>query len=973
MSFFSDNYLHLRLPVRTDDEPGLRRAQLGAIYAIGAHFTVRSEPALVSLPTGSGKTAVLMITAFLQRATRALVVTPSRLVRNQIAEEFSSLSTLSGIGVYPDSAPRPAVQEVSSRITSNEQWEALREFDVAVATPNSISPFLDDVPTPPDDLFDLLLIDEAHHAPASTWNKLIDSFSEGRKALFTATPFRRDRREIHGRFVFNFPLKEAHRDGIFGAIRFIPVQPDDGEPTDLAVARAAEATLRSDRQDGLDHLLMVRTDTKTRANELKTLYAANTSLRLRLIHSGHSYSHIKSSIRKLRAGELDGIICVDLLGEGFDLPALKIAAIHAPHKSLENTLQFIGRFARVADDSLGEAKFLAVPSDIKIETERLYEEGALWQEIVADLSQSRIEEEQDVREKLDTFEPPSVIEYATEDLSLYSLKPYCHVKIYRTSDPVDIHTDVSLPAPFEVVFRQVSSELSAVVLIAREVQKPRWTDLDVFFAHRYELFLIYYDQPTSLLFINSSRRNESLYEDIAYQYSEVFFGLSLSRINRVLRGIENTRFFNIGMKNRIPTSNTESYRIISGQQADKAVGTTDAQLYHRGHVFGRGDDDQKQVTIGYSSLSKVWSNQNLQLPNAIAWCQALAERIADTTPVLTRSGLDHLSVGREVTSIPNGVIAAEWDTDVYRHPRVVQYRDSDGALVEHQLLDLDLAVDRACSSSDALQVTISGPALGLRVSFRLDRSPRFRLVGDDTQGVIVVRNQEQIPLIQFLNSYPLHFYFADLSRLQGDELFTYDAGRLRPFPADDIEAINWQGANVNIESEFWEQGQPTDDMLSIHEHLERLLNNDEHEVVVYDHRSGEVADFLTFTDEDDAIIIRLYHCKKSGGPSAGNRIADVYDVCGQAVKCVAFLDDPHRLWKKLCHRVRTGSRFIRGNEQRLQELLLSSDKLVRYQVAIVQPGITKSRISDASAHVLAATGEYLRRARSERLIVWASE
>lgn len=34
------------------------------------------------------------------------------------------------------------------------------------------------------------------------------------------------------------------------------------------------------------------------------------------------------------------------MGEGFDFPFLKIAAIHAPHQSLAVTLQFIGRFAR---------------------------------------------------------------------------------------------------------------------------------------------------------------------------------------------------------------------------------------------------------------------------------------------------------------------------------------------------------------------------------------------------------------------------------------------------------------------------------------------------------------------------------------------------------------------------------------------------------------------------------------------------
>lgn len=61
-------------------------------------------------------------------------------------------------------------------------------------------------------------------------------------------------------------------------------------------------------------------------------------LKLKLINSKHSYKHIKSIIKKLSDGELNGIICVNMLGEGFNLPNLKIAAIHSSHKSLEVTL-----------------------------------------------------------------------------------------------------------------------------------------------------------------------------------------------------------------------------------------------------------------------------------------------------------------------------------------------------------------------------------------------------------------------------------------------------------------------------------------------------------------------------------------------------------------------------------------------------------------------------------------------------------
>lgn len=61
-----------------------------------------------------------------------------------------------------------------------------------------------DIVEPPGDLFDLILVDEAHHSPAKTWSELLKSFPQAKKILFTATPFRRDKREIEGSLVYNY-------------------------------------------------------------------------------------------------------------------------------------------------------------------------------------------------------------------------------------------------------------------------------------------------------------------------------------------------------------------------------------------------------------------------------------------------------------------------------------------------------------------------------------------------------------------------------------------------------------------------------------------------------------------------------------------------------------------------------------------------------------------------------------------------
>lgn len=95
MSYFLKNYSNVTYPIDTDETPGLRNAQLGAIYAIGSYFTLNDQrAAILVMPTGSGKTAVLMLAPYILQKKKILVVTPSAMVRGQIADDFSLLSTL---------------------------------------------------------------------------------------------------------------------------------------------------------------------------------------------------------------------------------------------------------------------------------------------------------------------------------------------------------------------------------------------------------------------------------------------------------------------------------------------------------------------------------------------------------------------------------------------------------------------------------------------------------------------------------------------------------------------------------------------------------------------------------------------------------------------------------------------------------------------------------------------------------------
>src|SRR5688572_23203970 len=102
MTFFPKAADVIRLPLGTGGEDGLRAAQIAAAYAVSAHFWASRRPAIVVMPTGSGKTAVMILASVLLRARRVLVVAPSRLLREQLAKKFAELDPLVRAGALDD-------------------------------------------------------------------------------------------------------------------------------------------------------------------------------------------------------------------------------------------------------------------------------------------------------------------------------------------------------------------------------------------------------------------------------------------------------------------------------------------------------------------------------------------------------------------------------------------------------------------------------------------------------------------------------------------------------------------------------------------------------------------------------------------------------------------------------------------------------------------------------------------------------
>lgn len=962
LNYFAQHYADFRWPIADGKSVGFRLPQWGALHAAAGHLSAKSEAAIITMPTGSGKTAVIMGLPFLLRANRVLVVTPSRIVREQIAEEFRLLKILKILGALDHTLAAPETHAILGPVRDEAEWQAYAPNDVVVSTPNSISPGIAGICGPPADFFDLVLVDEAHHGAAPSWRNLLERLQSAKQALFTATPFRRDRREIAGKLIFTYPLRDAYRDGVFGRLNYEAILVDEGESPDTAIANAAAMKLRSDRANKLDHRLMIRTGTRVRAEELHKLYTERYGLKLRVITGDNSLPRLSKTIERLRNGELDGIVCVDMLGEGFDLPNLKIAALHSPHKSLAITLQFIGRFARTTAPNLGDATFFALSSDMEIEKVKLYRDGAAWEEIIPKLSGRRIEEEEVTREALSTFASEDDLAPDQPDLSLYSLRPFYHAKIFALGPNVDIASDIEFPAGLEIMHRFVSSELSAAVFVLRLQTRPDWTTAQDFEAVEYHLVINYYDEESGLFFISSSLRVDGFYHHVGEQYSTQetpipLRGPSVKRLNKVLLDLRELRFFNIGMRKSVPGDNSEAYRTIAGPKADEAIDPTAGRAFRRGHWYGSAQSGQENITIGLSSSAKLWSNRSSQIPDLIEWCKEIARKITSERSPRTNSGLDLLSTGEELTRIPDNIVFVDWHEHIYQEPFTCTFAGRSGSVCNVQLLDMDIKIDRDATNNQRVVFSVANAEIQYKAVFSLDTDQFIHASDENTNDILM--DQDGTLLEEYLNFYPPVFYTADFGSFQAGTIYpAADADQLE-FDSTRFEVIDWLANGVDPNLEF---GSPSPIGKSIHDYLRDRLINSEAEIVFYDHGPGEMADFVTLSSGPDYVRVVLYHCKASSGEHEGERVEDAYEVCGQASKCVRWAS-PRLISEAVTRRLRRdsgGSKFDKGDLARLQQTLNPNNrKVVSFESVIVQPGFGKSKLGNRVGPLLAAADGFL--------------
>lgn len=950
--YFSKNYKKITYPVDSAQSRGLRNAQLGAVHAIASFFTLNQRTAAITvMPTGAGKTAVLMLVPYLLSKNKVLVVTPSTMVRGQIAEDFQNLSTLCRANVFKESIAKPAVFEMQHKY-KDDMIAELDAANVIVASPQCALS-LSETDWAIKNIT-LVEVDEAHHTPAKTWQQILINLNTATHVLFTATPFRLDRKVIIGEILYDYPLSMAYADGIFGEIQYIPVS--GGATKDIEIARKAEEVLLADREEGLNHYLMVRTDTKSNAEGLNVIYQENTSLRLRRIDSSMTNKQVKQYIQELKDGQLDGIICVDMLGEGFDFPNLKIAAIHAPHKSLASTLQFIGRFARTNAKNIGKAKFIAAnDEEFEIENNRLYASDAVWQDMIINMSEGKNQKELADRRYFKSYVSTNCS--SEEDrISLQSITVNCHDRIYRVKD-FDLNAD--FPESFNVanrVYRSIDD--NTIVGIGMDYVAPLWMSGDNKINKEYYLYILHFQKNLGLLHIYSQSHTEAIYDEIVATFCSEYEKIPKSEMNRVLGNLSNFEIFNSGMVNRFNESG-EAYRIMAGSDVSDAIDPSTGKMYSAGHVFckatGETSEGQESVTIGYSSASKVWSSTYKNLPDYIQWVDEIGRKITNSTiKVKTNTNYDFIPIAEKLESYPENIFFGDFSDRTYSSPPIVKSRSISS--FSKRLIDFTIKIEKVEKT---------------KVTFLLKADDISEACTCDLQGNYISNSGDlythigtvECPIANYLNDNPISFKTYDDTLISGFEIYRGSPEDALVYDKSKIEAIDWDEYGTDTSVEFTTNA--SSGTVSIQDTLRNILqSNSNNKYILYDHGSGEMADYIAIQEDENRLTIRLYHVKKHSSTGFNSSMEDIYEVAGQAVKSIIWLTTKGKFIDKISSRHSAGHcQLLDGNYNDFIKELRATTKQITGYIVIVQPALSKSvPMPDKIQEVLAAASSYISRA-----------
>lgn len=357
----------------------LRIPQVEAYMKIQEHFrNYPEEEALVVLPTGTGKTGLISIAPFGVSEGRVLIITPGTVTKDSISKSIEILEDNFWINqeVIFDLRDLPVVIEYG-----NDVWDEDLEASNFVyaniqkmlkANENSL------IKRVPRDFFDMIIVDEAHHAPAKSWRDVLKYFNKAKVLHVTGTPYRGDGVQVPGKVIHETSLSEVMEAKYVKWLRNKTIDNDDiyfidkdnniigidearklhdEDWVNRSVAMSDECSLEVVKSSieelnrlksispNVPHKIMASACTIKHAETITELYRQEGMTPI-LIHSDLEENVKKKRFKQIELNECNVVVNVSMMGEGYDHKYLTICTLFRPYKSLNMFAQIIGRVLR---------------------------------------------------------------------------------------------------------------------------------------------------------------------------------------------------------------------------------------------------------------------------------------------------------------------------------------------------------------------------------------------------------------------------------------------------------------------------------------------------------------------------------------------------------------------------------------------------------------------------------------------------
>lgn len=378
----------------------LREPQIESYVKTIEHFNGPDSTmhAIIQIPTGVGKTGIMGILPFGISKGRVLIITPNITIRDTVTEALDPNDPENFYiqrKVFETYNDLPCLVEYDKKKNNSVLQRAniiiLNIHKLQVRSINSLIHRL------PQDFFDMIIIDEAHHSPARTWREAVNHFSSAKVIKLTATPFRTDGICLVGKKIYEYRLSRAMHQNYVKSLRMWEHVPgkleltlDDNiektytideilsmkikdeqwirrsvafspECCESVVRRSLELLNEKKIHSALPHKIIAVAASIKHAQMIQTLYN-DCGARTVIIHSDLEDEERDKAFSDIANHRVDVVVQVSMLNEGYDHCFLSIAAIFRPFQSYLPYTQFVGRILRIipndyspsAEDNIGQ-------------------------------------------------------------------------------------------------------------------------------------------------------------------------------------------------------------------------------------------------------------------------------------------------------------------------------------------------------------------------------------------------------------------------------------------------------------------------------------------------------------------------------------------------------------------------------------------------------------------------------------------